>query len=70
MKTQLVIAELSGEPPLKIVHADLIKTYSVLAVASINLHQKNSPYFKKFFEVTPAVQEETNWDNEWFNSYE
>jgi hypothetical protein len=70
MKNQLVIAALPDDPPLKIVHANSVKTDNALTVVSTNLQQKKSPYFKKFFQVTPAVQQEGNWDNEWFNSYE
>ena len=70
MKNEPVIASLPGDHPLKIVHADPVKTNNVLAIVSINLQQKKSPYFKKFFQVTPIVQQEANWDNEWFSSYE
>lgn len=70
MKNQLAIAALPDDPPLKIVFADAVKTDNVLNMVSSNLQQKNSPYFKKFFQVTHAVQQEANWDYEWFNSYE
>ena len=70
MKNELAIAEVSGSHPLKIAHVKPVKTTTVLNIVNINSKQKNFPYFKKFFQVAPAVQEETNWDNEWFNSYE
>jgi len=70
MKNQLAIAALPDDPPLKIVHADPVKTDNVLTIVSTNLQQNNSPYFKRFFQVNPVVQKEDNWDNEWFNSYE
>ncbi len=70
MKNELAIAALPGSHPLKIAQVEPVKTTNVLTIVKIDSKQKNSPYFKKFFQVAPAVQEETNWDNEWFSSYE
>jgi hypothetical protein len=70
MKVQLVTAALPVSHPLKIAHIEPIQTNNVLTIVNFELTHKKSPYFKKFFQVTPAVQEEANWDNDWFNSYE
>lgn len=70
MKNELAIAELPGGHPLKIAHVEPVKIPTVLTIVNFNQKQKNYPYFKKFFQVAPAVQEEANWDSEWFNSYE
>ncbi len=70
MKSQLVPAALPGSRSLKIAHIEQVKIHNILTIVNIELKQKKSPYFKKFFQVTPAVQEEANWDNDWFNSYE
>ncbi len=64
------MASLPESHLLKIAHPGPVKTDNVLTIASTNLQQKKSPYFKKFFQVGTAVQQESNWDNEWFNSYE
>jgi hypothetical protein len=70
MKSQSATAVLPGSHPLKIAHVEPVKTNMVLTIVNFEFKQKKSPHFKKFFQVTPAVQEEANWDNDWFNSYE
>ncbi len=70
MKTQLAAPVLPGSRSLKIAHVEPVKTNMVLTIVNFEFKQKKSPHFKKFFQVTPAVQEEANWDNDWFNSYE
>jgi len=70
MKIPLVMAALPDSHSLKIAHPEPVKTENVLTMVNTNLQQKNSPYFKKFFQVTPAVQQQANWDDDWFNSYE
>jgi hypothetical protein len=70
MKTQLAPDVIPTSHSLKIAHVKPVKIDNILTLINFQQKQKQSPYFKKFFQVTPAVQEETNWDNDWFNSYE
>ncbi len=66
MKTLLATDALPVTHQLKIAHIESIKIDHTLTIVNFDLKQKKSPYFKKFFQVTPAVQEEANWDNDWF----
>ncbi len=70
MKTQFATDALPIIHSLKIAHVTPVKIDNILTTVNFELKQKKSPYFKKFFQVAPAVQVETNWDNDWFNSYE